>query len=230
MLEAEDNMPGRYDRLLSLSSFSNDDLGILRCKKVLIIGVGGVGQHVATYLVTNGVEHLTIVDFDKVESSNLNRQILLTEEDMGKSKVEVAKAALKSKNKDANIESINARLDSSNVGKIIKQNYDVVVDALDNWEGKFLISDECHKKQIAFLHIGVDGMNGQYCLFKNKCLADILSEEVINEEKDGVMGSVVGAISSMAATYLIEYLINKKDTDILVSYDFNKLKSSSIKL
>lgn len=230
MLEAVDNMPGRYDRLLSLSSFSNDDLGTLHSKKVLIIGVGGVGQHIATYLVTNGVEHLTIVDFDKVEPSNLNRQILLTEEDMGKSKVEVTKAALKSKNKNANIETINARLDLSNAGKIIKQDYDVVVDALDNWEGKFLISDECHKKHIPFLHVGVDGMNGQYCLFKNKCLADILSEEVINEEKDGVMGSVVGAISSMAATYLIEYLINKKDTDILVSYDFNKLKSSSIKL
>ena len=230
MLEAEDNMSNRYDRLLSLSSFSEEDLKVLQSKKVLIIGVGGVGQHVVTYLVTNGVEHLTIVDFDKVEISNLNRQILLTEKDMGKSKVEVVKAALNAKNNDAEIKTINVKLDESNASEIISIKYDLVVDALDNWEGKFLISDECHKKNIPFLHIGVDGMSGQYCLFKNKCLSDILSREVVKEKRDGVMGPVVGAISAMASTYLIEYLINKKDTDVFVSFDFNKLKSSSIKL
>ena len=230
MLEAEDNMSNRYDRLLSLSSFSNEDLETLQSKKILIIGAGGVGQHVATYLVTNGVEHLTIVDFDNAEFSNLNRQILLSEEDIGKSKVEVVKRVLNAKNKDAEIKVINKKLDSSNVSEIISNEYDLVVDALDNWEGKFLISDECHKKNIPFLHIGVDGMSGQYCLFKNRCLSDILSREVIKEKRDGVIGPVVGAISAMASTYLIEYLINKKDTDVLVSFDFNKLKSSSIKL
>lgn len=230
MLEAEDDMSNRYDRLLSLSSFSKEDLKVLQSKKVLIIGVGGVGQHVATYLVTNGVEHLTIVDFDKVEISNLNRQILLTEKDIGKSKVEVVKAALNAKNNDAEIKTINVKLDKFNISEIISIKYDLVVDALDNWEGKFLMSDECHKKNIPFLHIGVDGMSGQYCLFKNKCLSDILSREVVKEKRDGVMGPVVGAISAMASTYLIEYLLNKKDTDVLVSFDFNKLKSSSIKL
>ena len=230
MLEVEDNMSNRYDRLLSLSSFSKEDLKVLRSKKVLIIGVGGVGQHVATYLVTNGVERLTIVDFDNVELSNLNRQILLTEEDVGQNKVEAVKTALNAKNNGAEIKTINVKLDKSNVSEIISAKYDLVVDSLDNWEGKFLISDECHKKNIPFLHIGVDGMSGQYCLFKNKCLSDILSREVLKEKRDGVMGPVVGAISAMASTYLIEYLINEKDTDLLVSFDFNKLKSSSIKL
>ena len=223
-------MSDRYDRLLSLSSFSKEDLNTLQSKKVLIIGVGGVGQHVASYLVTNGVEHLTILDFDKVEISNLNRQILLIEEDIGKYKVEVVKETLNKKNSDAHIKTINVKLDESNVSKIITNEYDVVVDALDNWEGKFLISDECHKKHIPFLHVGVDGMNGQYCLFKDKSLRDILPPEVIKEVRDGVMGPVVGAISAMAATYLIEYLINKKDTDVLVSFDFKDLKTKSMKL
>ena len=223
-------MSSRYDRLLSLSSFSKEDLKVLQSKKVLIIGAGGVGQHVATYLVTNGVEHLTIVDFDKVEISNLNRQTLLTEKDINKSKVGVVKAALNAKNTESTIDSIETKLDESNVNEIITIEYDAVVDALDNWEGKFLISDECQKKNIPSLHIGVDGTSGQYCLFKNKCLSDILSREVVEEKRDGVMGPVVGAISAMASTYLIEYLINKKDTDVLVSFDFNKLKSSSIKL
>ena len=219
-------MSNRYDRLLQLSSFSKEDLSTLQSKKVLIIGAGGVGQHVSTYLVTNGVKHLTIVDFDKVELSNLNRQILLREKDVGKYKVDVVKEALEAKNSDAHINVINAKLDSSNADKIITDKYDVVVDALDNWEGKFLISDECHKKHIPFLHVGVDGMNGQYCLFKDKCLRDVLPFEVVKEKRDGVMGSVVGAISSMATTYLIQYLLGKSKPDELISFDF---KSNTIK-
>ena len=218
----------RYSRLLQLSTFTNNDLKTLQSKRVLVIGAGGVGQHIATYLVTNGIEKLTILDFDKVELSNLNRQILLTEEDVGKYKVEVVKRALNTKNKGAAIKCINIRLDKSNVNEIISNEYDIVVDALDNWEGKFLISDECHKKHIPFLHVGVDGMSGQYCLFKEKSLRDILPPEVIKEKRDGVMGSVVGAISSMASTYLIEYLIGKKKFDILVSYDFNDNQVSQI--
>ena len=220
----------RYSRLLQLSNFSNNDLKTLQSKRVLVIGAGGVGQHIATYLVTNGIVKLTILDFDKVELSNLNRQILLTEEDVGKYKVEVVKRALNAKNKEAIIKCINIRLDISNVNEIISSEYDIVVDALDNWEGKFLISDECHKKRIPFLHVGVDGMSGQYCLFKEKSLRDILPPEVIKEKRDGVMGSVVGAISSMASTYLIEYLIGKKKSDILVSYDFNDNQVSQILL
>ena len=219
-------MSTRYDRLLQLSSFSKEDLDILQSKKVLIIGVGGVGQHVSTYLITNGIKDLTILDFDKVEISNLNRQILLTEKDIGKYKVDVVKDALNAKNCDASIRSINAKVDKSNIGEIITSEFDAVVDALDNWEGKFLISDECHKKHIPFLHVGVDGMSGQYCLFKEKSLRDILPPEIVKEKRDGVMGSVVGAISSMASTYLIQYLIGKQKTDILFSFDFisNQIK------
>lgn len=220
----------RYSRLLSLSSFSENDLKTLQSKKVLIIGVGGVGQHISTYLVTNGIENITIVDFDKVEISNLNRQILLSEEDIGKSKIDVVKRALNAKNRDAKIKSLNVKLDKSNVGDIITTQYDVVVDALDNWEGKFLISDECHKKQLPFLHVGVDGMSGQYCVFKEKSLRDILPSEVTKEVRDGVMGSVVGTLSSMACTYLIRFLIGKAKTDELISYNDESKEITKIAL
>ena len=223
-------MSDRYDRLLSLSSFSKEDLSTLQSKNILIVGTGGVGQHVSTYLLINGVEHLTILDFDKVELSNLNRQILLSEEDVDKYKVEVVKEALNKKNRDAQIKSINVKLDNSNASEIITNEYDLVVDALDNWEGKFLISDECHKKHIPFLHVGVDGMNGQYCVFKDKSLRDILPSEVTKEVRDGVMGPVVGAISAMASTYLIEYLLGRQPSDQLTSFDFNEQKVNKIKL
>ena len=220
----------RYSRLLSLSSFSENELKALQSKKVLIIGVGGVGQHISTYLVTNGIENITIVDFDKVEISNLNRQILLSEEDIGKSKVDVVKRALNAKNRDAKIKSLNVKLDRSNVNNIITAEYDVVVDALDNWEGKFLISDECHKKQLPFLHVGVDGMSGQYCVFKEKSLRDILPSEVAKEVRDGVMGSVVGTLSSMACTHLIHFLTGKAKTDELISYNDESKEITKIAL
>ena len=100
----------RYDRLLSLSTFSEKKLEILQSKNVLVIGAGGVGQHVLTYLITNGIQKSTLVDFDKVEISNLNRQILLTEEDEGKLKVDVVKEALLKKNKDAKVKMMKINL------------------------------------------------------------------------------------------------------------------------
>ena len=223
-------MSTRYDRLLELSNFTKQDLLTLQSKKVLILGAGGVGQHVSTYLVTNGIENITILDFDKVEISNLNRQILLTEKDIGKYKVNVVKEALNAKNKDAHIEAINTKLDLSNVSEIITNKYDVVVDALDNWESKFIIFDECHKKYIPHLHVGVDGMSGQYCVFKDKSLRDILPIEVVKEKRDGVMGSVVGAISSMASTYLIQYLLGQTKPDELVGFDFSSNSVKVVKL
>jgi len=223
-------MSSRYDRLLSLSSFSEEDLKTLQSKKVLIIGVGGVGQHIATYLVTNGVENLTIVDFDDVEISNLNRQILLSEQDIGKPKVDVVKKALNDKNRNANIHAFNLKVDKTNADGIITNSYDVVVDALDNWKGKLLLSDICKEKHLSLLHVGVDGMNGQFCIFESHSLRDIVSPDIVKEERDGVMGPIVGAVSATAATYLLEYLTNKKDSDILFGLDFAQNKINSIKL
>ena len=220
----------RYSRLLELSSFSIEDLQALQLKKILIIGCGGVGQHIATYLVTNGILKLTLVDFDKVELSNLNRQILLTEEDVGKYKVEVVKKALDKKNSDASIITLNRKIDSFNAHEVITDEYDLVIDALDNWEGKFIISDECHKKHIPFLHVGVDGTSGQFCIFKENSLRDIFSIEIRKEKRDGVMGPLVGIISSMACNYLIEFLLNKKKADQLISFDSDQLKLNIIKI
>ena len=96
----------RYSRVLELSSFSEEKLNILKSKKVLIVGAGGIGQTVSTYLVTNGVEDLTICDFDNAEISNLNRQILLTEKHLGEPKVEIVKKALQKRNGEAKIKSL----------------------------------------------------------------------------------------------------------------------------
>ena len=209
----------RYTSLLNLSTFSMDKLKLLQSKRVLIIGVGGVGQHVSTYLITNGIMHLSIVDFDKVELSNLNRQILLTESDVGKYKVEVVKEALQNKNKEAEISAINLKINKDNIKDIVS-NYDVIIDSVDNWETKLIIAEEIRDKNILHLHIGVDGDRGQYCLFKNKSLLDLFDSSIEKSPHDGVMGPMVGILSSLASLHLLKYLCGEDvETDTLFYYE-----------
>lgn len=220
----------RFSRLLELDDISTDNIKLASNKRVLIIGVGGVGQHISTYLVTNGVSNLTIVDFDKVEISNLNRQILLTESDLGKSKVDVVKAALEARNKDSHIASLNLKIDDNNIYDVIK-GFDLVVDAVDNWATKLVIARGCKKENIPIMHIGVDGYKGQYCLFKDKSLLDIASEDILSSPKDGVLGPMVGIISSMASLLILHYLFGLEvELDTLNYYDYltNKLVKATI--
>ena len=219
----------RYSRLLELEKITPEKLDLLSQKKILIIGVGGVGQHIVLDLVTNGVTNVTCVDFDVVEISNLNRQILVTEEDIGKPKVEVVQEALLKHNSEAKIKVKQLKVDESNVDQII-QGYDVVVDAVDNWLSRLVIAKACQKVHQIYLHVGVSGESGQYCLFKDKTILDIVNPDIIKAPRDGVSGPMVGLISSFASLHLLDYLLGEKCAlDTLYFYrhenhEFNKIK------
>ena len=222
---------GRYDRLLSLSTFNEEKLKLLQSKNVLVIGTGGVGQHVLTYLITNGVIKSTIVDFDEVELSNLNRQILLNEEDVGKTKVSTIKKALLNKNKTAQIKVVNLKVSKSNVKELIKENFDLIIDAVDNWDTKLIIAKEAKNKNIPFLHVGVDGTSGQWALFKEKSLFDVVDSSISEEPRDGVMGPMVGLISSFASLLALKYLSGDNvEVDTLYHYDQETENIVKIKL
>lgn len=218
----------RYSRLIQLSSFSLRKLSILGEKKVLLIGVGGVGQYVATSLITNGIKYLTIVDFDKVELSNLNRQILLKEEDVAKTKVEIIKRELLKKNSDAEIDALNLKVDEANVEELIK-GYDIVIDAVDNWQTKLILGKATANK-VPLLHVGVDGNRGQYCLFKEKSLSDVFDNSIKKEPRDGVMGPMVGTVASLASMYLINYLVGDAPSDVLYYFDAKENKLGQMKI
>lgn len=221
----------RYDRLLQLSTFSEEKLNLLLSKKVLLFGMGGVGQHIATYLVTNGVINLVIVDFDKVDLSNLNRQILLTENDVGKQKVNVVKSALLNRNQEAHIRKEEFKVDASSISYFHPEDYDVIIDAVDNWETKLVIAKFAKDGNIPLLHVGVDGTGGQFCLFKEKSLSDIVDDSVETEKRDGVMGPMVGVLSSLASLYLLRYLAGEDiELDTLFSFDQNGNSLTKIKL
>lgn len=203
-------------------------MSILGEKKVLLIGVGGVGQYVATSLITNGIKYLTIVDFDKVELSNLNRQILLKEEDVAKTKVEIIKRELLKKNSDAEIDALNLKVDEANVEELIK-GYDIVIDAVDNWQTKLILGKATANK-VPLLHVGVDGNRGQYCLFKEKSLSDVFDNSIKKEPRDGVMGPMVGTVASLASMYLINYLVGDAPSDVLYYFDAKENKLGQMKI
>ena len=216
---------GRYSRALELSTFSEEKLAILKQTKVLIIGAGGIGQTVSTYLVTNGVENLTLCDFDVAEISNLNRQILLTEKHIGEPKVDIVKKQLQKRNGEAKIQSLYTKISNDNILDTIS-GFDVVVDAVDNWATKLIISEACKKAKMLSLHVGVDGECGQFCLFKNKSLLDVVDQGVLEEPRDGVLGPMVGAVSSLATLHLIRYLVG--DHNFIDTLYFFKAKTNEI--
>ena len=219
----------RYDRLFELSSFSKEKFSLLQSKKVLLIGVGGVGQTVATNLITNGIKHLTIVDFDKVELSNLNRQILLKEEDNEKEKVQIVLNELKKKNSEALINAHNLKVDESNIDRFVKGT-DIVIDAVDNWKTKLIIAASCKKNHVPLLHIGVDGYKGQWCIFEKKSLLDLFDEEILHEPRDGVMGPMVSSVASLATLHLFNYLLKEAQPDELYYFDGRTAQIGRVKI
>ena len=185
--------------------------------KVLIIGMGGLGCPAAEFLTRSGIGTLGIVDYDKVSLSNIHRQTLYTEKDINKSKVKIAKKKLNEINPKTKINIFNYKLNKIKFNKIIK-NYDYIVDGTDNFESKFLINDISldYKK---FLVVGaISKFDGHIFSFdfKNKnnpSLRDFYQEEVVTDdilncEYDGILGTVAGIVGTMQANEILKKILN----------------------
>ena len=189
----------------------------IREAKVLIVGMGGLGCPAAEYLTRSGIGTLGIVDHDKISLSNIHRQTLYTEKDVNKSKVKIAKKRLNEINPKTKINIFNYKLNKIKFNKIIK-NYDYIVDGTDNFESKFLINDISldYKK---FLVVGaISKFDGHIFSFdfKNKnnpSLRDSYQEEVVTDdilncENDGILGTVAGIVGTMQANEIIKKILN----------------------
>ena len=185
--------------------------------KVLIIGMGGLGCPAAEFLTRSGIGTLGIVDHDRVSLSNIHRQTLYTEKDVNKSKVKIARKKLNEINSKTKINIFNYKLNKIKFNKIIK-NYDYIVDGTDNFESKFLINDISldYKK---FLVVGaISKFDGHIFSFdfKNKnnpSLRDFYQEEVVTDdilncEYDGILGTVAGIVGTMQANEILRKILN----------------------
>ena len=135
---------------------------------ILLVGAGGLGYPIATYLCAAGVGCLGLVDADTVSESNLQRQVLYDESQVGQSKVECAKKRLEKLNSNVKVISYNCFLDASNAEEIISR-YDMVVDGCDNFATRFLLNDTCLKLGKPYIYGSICGLRGQVSVFSYPC-------------------------------------------------------------
>ena len=207
----------RYSRQIILKDVGTLGQKKISSSKVLIVGAGGLGSPVAEFLSRAGIGSLGIVDNDKVTLSNLHRQSLYSTPDIGKSKVQVAKNKIKKINSKTKVKIYKIRLNYKNFKKIIN-NYDYVVDGSDNFLTKFLLNDFCLKFRKILITGAISKFDGHIFTFdfKNKkvpCLRCFfqesnVSDDLLNCESEGVLGTVAGIVGVLQANEVIKKILS----------------------
>ena len=184
---------------------------------VLIIGMGGLGCPLLTYLAASGVGKIGIVDFDKVEVSNLNRQTLFNEKDIGKYKVEQAKKAIHKINKKIKIITFKKKLIFKNIKKIFKC-YDIICDGTDNYNTRYLVNDYCVKNKKILISSAISKFDGQLMKFDFKkkgpcyrCFMPIPPDFENNCQTEGIFSPVAGIMGSLQANEVLKSILNSKN-------------------
>ena len=201
-----DSMDFRYDRQTRLKGFGPDGQDKLAKAKVLVVGLGGLGLPVVQYLNAMGVGTLGLMDQDVVELHNLQRQVLYTEKNLGQSKLEVAHEKLQAQNSQTIFELYDTFLTKKNALEVISE-YDVVIDATDNFPTRYLINDACVILNKPFVYGALHGFEGHVSVFNHqggptyRCLYPNMptAEEVPDCNDNGVLGVIPGVIGTLQA-------------------------------
>jgi len=212
----------RYSRNIKLAEIGKAGQEKLLCSKVLVIGAGGLGSPLLLYLAAAGVGTIGIIDSDKVDLSNLQRQILHETSDIGIDKVESAKEALHDLNPEINIKTYCSRLDAGNIEEIIA-GYDIIADGSDNFETRFLVNDTCYNLEKPLVSAAIAGFQGQLSTFKAyidgnhhcyRCIyPDMPPAEVMPSCAEyGVLGAVAGVMGTWQAIEVIKELLGIGET------------------
>ncbi len=202
----------RYNRQIILKNFDFDGQEALKQSAILIIGAGGLGCASSQYLVSAGAGKITLVDFDTVELSNLQRQVLHTDADIGKLKVESAAQSLGQLNPNTTINTISKKLNDDELLDLI-QSHDVVLDATDNVDTRNQLNKLCFKTSTPLVSGAAIRMEGQISVFTYKenepcynCLSALFGTNALTCVEAGVMAPVVGIIGAMQALEAIKVI------------------------
>ena len=222
----------RYDRQIMIGGFGKEGQGRLKRAKVFIAGAGGLGSPVATYLTAAGVGMIRIVDHDRVELSNLNRQVLHWTNDIGKRKVNSANEKLRRLNPGVKVEAKKEMITEANISQLVA-GFDLIVDAMDNLPTRYLLNKVALEKNIPFFHGAVYGFEGRAMTIipgETACLWCVY-RGVIPEGKFPVIGVTPAVIGCIQATEVIKYLvgIGQLLTNRLLVYDGLNMKFTEFK-
>ena len=204
----------RYSRHFLLPEIGLEGQARLKDSSVLIVGAGGLGSPVALYLAAAGVGRIGLVDFDDVDESNLHRQILYGESDIGRPKLEAAKERLQEANPHIEIVLHPVRLDASNAAQIIRD-YDVVADGTDNFATRYLVNDACVMAGVPNAYASISRFDGQasvFCAPDGPCYRCLFAEPPPAElvpscAEAGVLGVLPGLLGTIQATEVLKLLL-----------------------
>jgi len=221
----------RYDRQIIINGFGESGQEKLKLASVVIAGSGGLASPAAVYLAAAGIGKLRIIDHDKVELANLNRQILHWDKDLGRKKVESAGEKLSQINGNVTIEMVGETIDENNVLKLT-DGFNVIIDAMDNLETRFMLNKAAINRGTPFVHGAVYGWEGRTMTVipgKTACLGCIY-RGLPPKEKFPVLGTTPGLIGMIQATEAIKIItgIGELLTNRLLIYDGLKMQFSEI--
>ena len=202
----------RYSRQLMLPALDFRGQEALLASSVLLIGMGGLGCAAAPYLVASGVGSITLVDDDTIDRSNLQRQILYREADIGLSKAEQAAASLAQLNAEISIQARKKRLSAADLAALVPQ-YSLVLDCTDNLETRNAINAACVQAKVPLVSGAAIRFEGQVASFNMQgdsacyhCLSQLFGEQQLSCMEAGILSPVVGVIGSMQALEAVKIL------------------------
>lgn len=209
----------RYSRQIMLPQIGIEGQQRLADSHALILGLGGLGSPLAMYLAAAGVGKLTLIDFDDVDLSNLQRQILHGTDDIGRAKTDSARERLQTINPLIDINTVNARLDKTALGEEISK-VDVVLDGSDNFATRFMVNRACMAERKPLVSAAAIRMEGQIGVFRcddpeapcYQCLYQDTGEENTSCSENGVLAPVVGVLGSLQALEAIKVLLDLGET------------------
>ena len=231
------NEEERYGRHLIIPEIGKEGQERLKESRVLVVGAGGLGSPAALYLAAAGIGQIGLVDFDRVEESNLPRQVLYVTRDRGTAKINVAKRRLEEQNPNIHVETFSEALDADNAMTILKD-YDPVLDCTDNFPSRYLLNDACGLAKKTLVHGSVGRFEGQASVFRGStgpCYRCLYPEApppgaIPTPKETGVLNVLPGLIGIVQATETIKITLGIGDNLLgrLLLFDARRMKFREI--
>jgi len=206
----------KYIRQIMIPGIGLSGQEKIRQAKVAIVGCGGLGCPVLLYLASAGVGTIGIIDFDTVNITNIHRQILYGNDDVGKKKVEVAKHRININHPEVTVVIHDVMLNLSNAEEIFSH-YDIIIDGCDNFDTRYIVNDTCVKLEKPLVYGSILGFEGQVAVFnlnKSKHLRDLFpeppnAEDVPDCSENGVLATIPGIVGTIMANECLKVILNR---------------------
>lgn len=235
-----DEQRRRYARNIGLAEIGELGQEKLMRSRVLVVGAGGLGSASISYLAAAGVGHIGIADYDRVELSNLQRQILFEEGDIGRPKAQAAQDRVQELNPQVKVSVHAQKLDAKNTRTLVQQ-YDIVADGSDNFATRFAVNEACFHAGKTLVSAAIRAWEGQLATFKSylgppqpcyRCFVAASPDDERGCNDAGVLGAFAGALGSLQALEVIKELLNIGDslTGKLLLFDGLTLQSRRVQL